>query len=68
MTWGVGLDMRTGRYYVVRDGQKLARTFSSSEAAVGFIDATQEWEAVEMARERALESELARAREREAEA
>ena len=61
-TYGVGLDWRTGEYYVVKDGTRR-RSFGSCEAAVGYIDADREWEAAEAARDRAIDSEITRERE-----
>ena len=52
MGFGVGLDDRTGTFYVTRDGRRVAlRAFNSEAAALGYIDALQEAEALHRRRE-----------------
>ncbi len=41
-TYGIGLDWKTGDYYVVVNGQRVARTFASNAQALGYVDALKD--------------------------
>lgn len=52
MSYGIGLDDRTGTFYVTREGRRIAlRAFNSEAAALGYIDVLQEAEALHRRRE-----------------